>query len=284
LKLEILDPALYVYRFAEHLDLSDKANAVALTALCLVGRMKRDWIVAGRRPAGICAAALLIASRAHGFSQHPQDVTRILRVCSMTITTSVREFENTQSASLTLDQFNRVEFETETDPPSFKKNCIREARAPAIQENNIQLLSSGALDDPLAGKNVAKWRDGKTSQKQAAFENLYKSLEEEIKHQASSNTTGEVDEEDGEPEGERNTNDESKENDQADQENNDGGIEKSKDDTGNGEAKDDDNKGSEEEKDNNEAAAGVASEGSRNPTQNESSENDADANANQITE
>jgi len=27
--------------------------------------MKRDWIVSGRRPAGICAAALLIAAQAH---------------------------------------------------------------------------------------------------------------------------------------------------------------------------------------------------------------------------
>jgi transcription factor IIIB subunit 2 len=45
--------------------------------------MKRDWIVAGRRPAGICAAALLIAARAHGFSRGTEDVTKILRVCGM---------------------------------------------------------------------------------------------------------------------------------------------------------------------------------------------------------
>ena len=64
--LEIIDPALFIYRFAAHLNLDEKANQVAMTALRLVSRMKRDWIVAGRRPAGICAAALLIASRAHG--------------------------------------------------------------------------------------------------------------------------------------------------------------------------------------------------------------------------
>ena len=101
LKLAILDPALYIYRFAAHLDLDDKANAVALTALRLVGRMKRDWIVMGRRPAGICAAALLIAARAHGFSRHAHDVTRILRVCGLTVSSRVKEFEQTPSASLT---------------------------------------------------------------------------------------------------------------------------------------------------------------------------------------
>ena len=113
LKLEIIDPALYVYRFAAHLDLDEKANAVAMTALRLVGRMKRDWIVVGRRPAGICAAALLISARAHGFSRHQQDVTRILRVCGLTVNTRVREFEQTPSASLTLHQFNNVEIEQE---------------------------------------------------------------------------------------------------------------------------------------------------------------------------
>jgi transcription factor IIIB 90 kDa subunit len=37
LKLEIIDPALYVYRFAAHLDLDEKSNAVAMTSLRLIG-------------------------------------------------------------------------------------------------------------------------------------------------------------------------------------------------------------------------------------------------------
>lgn len=191
LQLEIIDPALYVYRFAAHLSLDDKANAVALTALRLVGRMKRDWIVAGRRPAGICAAALLIAARAHGFHRQPQDVTRILRVCGMTVTTRVKEFEQTPSSKLTLDQFNRVDFQNEADPPIYTRNRIREARARAIQDKNIDLLKSGSLDDPLAGKrSMSKWRDGKVSQKTEAFEKLYKTLEGEVeKLKASAKST-----------------------------------------------------------------------------------------------
>jgi transcription factor IIIB subunit 2 len=204
LKLEIIDPALYVYRFAAHLGLDNKANAVALTALRLVGRMRRDWIVAGRRPAGICAAALLIAARAHGFSRDPQDVTRILRVCGMTVTNRVKEFEMTPSASLTLEQFNRVDLESEADPPAFSKNRILEARARAIQEKNINLLTSGALDDPMSSKrSVTKWRDGKTTQRAEAFEQLYKSLEQEMKNEpakAGRKTTGEENEEQEEEE------------------------------------------------------------------------------------
>ncbi len=170
-----------IYRFAAHLDLDDKANAVALTALRLVGRMKRDWIVAGRRPAGICAAALLIASRAHGFSRHSQDVTRILRVCGMTVNNRVKEFEQTPSASLTLQQFNRVDLENEADPPAFTKNRMMEARARAIQDKNVELLTSGALDDPMKSKkHTSKWREGLSSEKNEAFEKLYKSLEDEM--------------------------------------------------------------------------------------------------------
>eukprot|EP00934_Nitzschia_sp_Nitz4_P008237 Nitzschia sp. Nitz4//scaffold35_size145790//141461//143401//NITZ4_003062-RA/size145790-processed-gene-0.220-mRNA-1//1//CDS//3329549220//8227//frame0 len=181
LKLEIIDPALYVYRFAAHLDLDDKANAVALTSLRLVARMKRDWIVTGRRPAGICAAALLIAARAHGFSRRPQDVTRILRVCGMTVATRVREFEHTPTATLTLDQFQRVELETEVDPPIYTKNRIMEARARAIHENNVALLASGALDNPLdSDKRADKWRDGKVLKREEELEELYRSIENKI--------------------------------------------------------------------------------------------------------
>jgi len=142
LRLEIVDPALYVYRFAAHLDLGVKANAVALTALRIVGRMKRDWLVAGRRPAGICAAALLIASRAHGFGRSQRDVARILRVCGVTVQTRLKEFEATPSSRLSLDQFQTMEIGGEADPPAYTRNKLREARQKAIMEGR-------AADAPL---------------------------------------------------------------------------------------------------------------------------------------
>jgi transcription factor IIIB 90 kDa subunit len=180
LKLEIIDPALYVYRFAAHLDLDEKANAVSLTALRLVARMKRDWIVAGRRPAGICAAALLIAARAHGFDKQCADVTRILRVCGMTVTNRVREFERTPTALLSLDQFQTVDFEAEADPPIYTRNKILEARAKAIQEGNVELLTSGALDD--VGKRGSKWRDSNkaATERNVQFQALYQNLEKTL--------------------------------------------------------------------------------------------------------
>jgi transcription factor IIIB subunit 2 len=192
LKLEIIDPALYVYRFAAHLDLDEKANAVAMTALRLVGRMKRDWIVAGRRPAGICAAALLIASRAHGFSKHHQDVTRILRVCGLTVTTRVKEFEKTPSALLTLEQFGKVDLEKEADPPVFTKNKIIEARAKAIQDGNTELITSGALDDRgVSTKRAKQWRHGvsRKNENKEKFKELYESIEMDLDKTAGNSLT-----------------------------------------------------------------------------------------------
>lgn len=193
LQLEIIDPALYVYRFAAHLDLDEKANVVSMTALRLVARMKRDWIVAGRRPAGICAAALLIAARVHGFSKHHHDVTRILKVCGMTVTNRVREFEKTPSASLTLDQFSAVELHREADPPAYTRNKIQEARVKAIQDGNVKLLNSGALDDPFRpdAKKAAHWRqERKLPPEKAKLQILYNSLENELLGEVKSTSDG----------------------------------------------------------------------------------------------
>ncbi|GKY98844.1 hypothetical protein MPSEU_000840400 [Mayamaea pseudoterrestris] len=193
LKLEIIDPALYIYRFAAHLGLDKKANAVAMTALRLVGRMKRDWIVAGRRPAGICAAALLIAARAHGFSRDHQDVTRILRVCGLTVSTRIKEFEQTPSAKLTLETFGQVDLESEADPPVFTRNKMLEARAKAIQNGNVELLTSGALDNPAEGKRATLWRatHQRRNPNRELHSELYSALEKELAEAGSAPASGE---------------------------------------------------------------------------------------------
>lgn len=67
-----IDPSLYIHRFVHKLmgesrDFSrQKQNAVTNTALRLVKSMKRDWMQTGRRPSGICGAALFIATHIHG--------------------------------------------------------------------------------------------------------------------------------------------------------------------------------------------------------------------------
>lgn len=61
LRLPYVDPSLYIQRFAAKLEFEEKTHAVSNTALRLVQRMKRDWMQTGRRPSGVCGAALFIA-------------------------------------------------------------------------------------------------------------------------------------------------------------------------------------------------------------------------------
>ncbi|GMI27775.1 hypothetical protein TeGR_g8539 [Tetraparma gracilis] len=180
LKLEIIDPALYVYRFASHLSLGEKSNAVSLTALRVVARMKRDWIVAGRRPAGVCAASLLIAARAHGFARSPADVTKILRVCGVTVTSRVREFELLPAAKQTFQQFSTIELESEADPPSFTRARLSEKKTAALIEGgpaNTALIESGEFDYKLLSKERTT---GKTKERKETADAMYSELEKEL--------------------------------------------------------------------------------------------------------
>lgn len=61
-----VDPSLYIHRFAGRLTLGPKTEDVASTSLQLIKSMKRDWMQTGRRPAGLCGAALFIALHIHG--------------------------------------------------------------------------------------------------------------------------------------------------------------------------------------------------------------------------
>lgn len=56
LVLPLVDPSLYISRFASLLEFGEETPKVVADALRLVQRMDRDWMQTGRRPAGICGA------------------------------------------------------------------------------------------------------------------------------------------------------------------------------------------------------------------------------------
>lgn len=118
--LPSIDPCIYILRFASQLQFGDKKHNVTMTALRLVQRMKKDSIHLGRRPSGLCGAALLIAARLHDFSRTPADVVRIVRVHESTLRKRLLEFGDTPSSALTLEEFMTVDLEEEQDPPAFR--------------------------------------------------------------------------------------------------------------------------------------------------------------------
>ncbi|XP_053330672.1 transcription factor IIIB 90 kDa subunit [Spea bombifrons] len=120
-----IDPCLYIPRFAHMLEFGDKNHEVSMTALRLVQRMKRDWMHTGRRPSGLCGAALLVASRMHDFRRTIKEVIRVVKVCESTLRKRLTEFEDTPTSQLTIDEFMKVDLDQECDPPSFTAGLKR---------------------------------------------------------------------------------------------------------------------------------------------------------------
>jgi len=106
------DPSVFIHRFAGQLEFGKETHRVAITAMRLVGRMRRDWMTAGRRPSGICAAALLIASRMHGFQRSQRDIVQVVKICEETLRHRLLEFDGTPAAKMTPDEFEELAQET----------------------------------------------------------------------------------------------------------------------------------------------------------------------------
>lgn len=107
-------------RFANKMEFGEKTHEVSMTAQRLVQRMMKDSIHSGRRPSGLCGAALLIAARMHDYSRTPMDIVRIVKIHESTLRKRLIEFGDTPSSLLTLDEFMAVDLEAEQDPPAFK--------------------------------------------------------------------------------------------------------------------------------------------------------------------
>ncbi|KAG7510484.1 transcription factor IIIB 90 kDa subunit-like [Solea senegalensis] len=113
------DPCLYIPRFAQKLEFGEKNHEVSMTALRLVQRMKRDWMHTGRRPSGLCGAALLVAARMYDFCRTTKEIVKVVKVCESTLRKRLTEFQDTPSGQLTIEEFMRLDLDQECDPPCY---------------------------------------------------------------------------------------------------------------------------------------------------------------------
>jgi len=137
-----LDPCLYIHRFAHKLEFADKTHEVSMTALRLVSRMKRDWMAQGRRPSGLCGAALLVAARIHDFNRSIKEIIKVVRIGEGTVRKRLAEFEATPSSQLTIDEFQRIDLEEEMDPPCFSEGKRKAKLAQLESEGRLTELTS----------------------------------------------------------------------------------------------------------------------------------------------
>lgn len=80
--------------------------------------MNRSWISTGRRPNGLCGAAILISAKIHGFKRSTSQIVKAVHVCDETIRKRLGEFKSTNTAQLTRGELHKQE-EIEKDPYKF---------------------------------------------------------------------------------------------------------------------------------------------------------------------
>lgn len=135
-------PEDLIYRFAAKLEFGNLTSEIAETAVRLVKRMSKDWIVMGRRPSGVCGAALILAARMYNFRRLPNEVVYIVKVTTATIQKRLDEFKYTPSSDLTIEEFLSNEFlETAHDPPSFyeKSEAFQKQKKTRKRKRPLQL-------------------------------------------------------------------------------------------------------------------------------------------------
>ena len=119
--IDLVNPEALILRFASRLEFGDKTHHVATEAARVLQRMDRDWMATGRRPAGICGAALILAARMNNFRRTVREVVYIVKVNEVTIQKRLEEFKRTESSTLTVAEFRHhgVDLEHSSDPPAF---------------------------------------------------------------------------------------------------------------------------------------------------------------------
>ncbi|CAI5441846.1 unnamed protein product [Caenorhabditis angaria] len=167
INLPATDPCLYIIRFACMLDLGDKQKDVVNLATRLVQRMKRDWMSTGRRPTGICGAALLMAARSLNFNRSVNDIVRIVHISESVIRKRLDEFSKTPSGNLTIDEFSTIDLEHSEDPPAFREARRRaredQLRKEAEQADNLEkdiIDVEAEVEVALEKKRKEKFKSG----------------------------------------------------------------------------------------------------------------------------
>ncbi|KAL9003914.1 MAG: hypothetical protein Q9188_003252, partial [Gyalolechia gomerana] len=127
--LEPINIESLILRFAEQMNFGRMKQRIANEAVRIVQRMSRDWLTEGRRPAGICGAALILAARMNNFRRVVREVVYTVKVAEVTILKRLDEFSQTESSGLTIEEFRTKDLERAEDPPSFKnKDKVKKKR------------------------------------------------------------------------------------------------------------------------------------------------------------
>ncbi|OAP63387.1 hypothetical protein AYL99_02614 [Fonsecaea erecta] len=125
-----MDPATLVPRFVDELDFDKHdRDKIKRDAINIVKRMKRDWIGHGRRPSGVCGAAVILAARMNNYRRTTREVVLTAKVTEITINKRLEEFHDTQASKLSVTQFR-----SEGIPQAYTPHPLDEQHPPIIKQ------------------------------------------------------------------------------------------------------------------------------------------------------
>ncbi|KAL8908661.1 MAG: hypothetical protein Q9171_005343 [Xanthocarpia ochracea] len=137
-----------ILRFAEQMQFGRAKQRIANEAARIVQRMSRDWMTEGRRPAGICGAALILAARMNNYRRAVMEVVYIVKVAEVTLFKRLDEFKATESGGLTVEQFRTIDLPGAADPPAFqKKDKTKKKQGKARQKGGKKRKAPVVEDD-----------------------------------------------------------------------------------------------------------------------------------------
>lgn len=161
-EVPVVDPACLVQRFADYLDLGPATPHVLICALKLLRAMREDWIACGRRPMGVCAAALVAACCLLGVPRTADQICGVVRLTAGTIMRRLNEFSCTPAAQLTsIDAYAPT---NTTLPPAFTEASQRPIEEDAnagdrmMRSLYFQLVGEAKVSAPPTPERCQRWR------------------------------------------------------------------------------------------------------------------------------
>ena len=103
-----IDPSLFIQRFCNRLKFGMLTNKIAETSLKILQSMKRNWLHLGRRPSGLCGAAIMIASKCHNQNRSLTEIVDVVHVCDGTVKKRIIEFSGTPMSNITKEELDKV--------------------------------------------------------------------------------------------------------------------------------------------------------------------------------
>jgi transcription factor IIIB 90 kDa subunit len=118
-------PELLVPKFVDELEFPSHAQAkIKADAYQIISSMRRDWITRGRRPAGICGAAVILAARMNNYRRTVREVVLVAKVTEITLNKRLHEFSSTNTSKSSVSTFRKYEFPS-TDEDLMKNSDLQ---------------------------------------------------------------------------------------------------------------------------------------------------------------